>query len=793
MREHPVLRIEGLNEDAALVLPPSRSARHLGQQLEGPFERSEIRVMQHPVGLQDPDQAHVLEIESLGDHLGPDQHLDVAGLERLDDPLVSRPGARRVEVHPRRLDLRKMVGDFFLDALRANALGLHLLASAPRAGPRFRLPVAAVVTVQVLEVFVVGQGHIAPRAFRNPAAGPALVDRSIAAPVLEQDHLASSFQRLSDGLEQGPAEVTLHPALLVGLAQVHQLHGWQRGSAEAFLQRHMPRPVLAHGPPGLERGRSRPQQHLGSMEVAEHRGRIASLVARGGILLLVAGVVLFVHDDEPEVAERQEHGAPRPHQQAPLALFLGHAAEGGGALPRRESAVVDLEPVTEEPTESDDQLGGQGDLRNEEEGVATGSQHVVDEVRVHLGLPGTGDPFKEDQPLLSHALPDGVEGRLLRRAQGRQGQPLLLAPAHPRILLEQEHHPLVHEPFEDLGIEVPLLHELGHRHSGSVPGVVEEGHHRPGLGGRPGIHVVQLLPQPGFVRGSALRKPHHGHHLSAGTVLHLLIGEDPARFDQTAQDGSRVLDTKQLAHLLEGHGTPEPQGLHDLEFPVVQVGVVAFLRIRSRLEFGLAGEPHPRWQGGEGHLSWRTAIVPRHPIPEPQRRLGEKRLGIQQAHESLSPVAGSLSVNGADDGGVEPLPTQRDNHPTAHADGPRMLRRNGIGQQPGEREGKDDVDILHEKRKYLSRVPCKTIGQPVNPGDTFPVLSPCITSTSAIPPPPFPPSTRTTRPTPWKTIREKRSSSISIPRTTLPAARTKPAACGTAWPTSRPPASRCWG
>ena len=97
------------------------------------------------------------------------------------------------------------------------------------------------------------------------------MDWSVAAPVLKQNHLASSFQRLSDGLEQGPAEVPLHPALFVGLAQIHQLDGRQRGSAEAFLQRHMHRPVLAHGPPGLERGSGRPQQHLGPMEVAKHR------------------------------------------------------------------------------------------------------------------------------------------------------------------------------------------------------------------------------------------------------------------------------------------------------------------------------------------------------------------------------------------------------------------------------------------------------------------------------------------------------------------------------------------
>ena len=85
-------------------------------------------------------------------------------------------------------------------------------------------------------------------------------------------------------------------------------------------------------------------------------------------------------------------------------------------------------------------------------------------------------------------------------------------------------------------------------------------------------------------------------------------------------------------------------------------------------------------------------------------------------------MARGLPVNGAHDGRVQPLPTQRDHHPAADANGPRMLRRNSIGQQTGEREGKDDVDVLHEKRKYLSRVPCKAIGQPVNPGDTFPVL-----------------------------------------------------------------------
>jgi len=62
------------------------------------------------------------------------------------------------------------------------------------------------------------------------------------------------------------------------------------------------------------------------------------VIARG-VVLLVGRVLLLVHDDEPEIPERQEHGGARAHHE--VQLPRGGRAPHVRALSGTERAVVE--------------------------------------------------------------------------------------------------------------------------------------------------------------------------------------------------------------------------------------------------------------------------------------------------------------------------------------------------------------------------------------------------------------------------------------------------------------------
>ena len=84
----------------------------------------------------------------------------------------------------------------------------------------------------------------------------------------------------------------------------------------------------------------------------------------GRALLLEAALVLLVDDDQPEVAGRGEHGAPRPDDDldlpgrhpppVPAPLGVGQVAVQDGHVP-----APPLEPV--------DRLRGEGDFGDEDD------------------------------------------------------------------------------------------------------------------------------------------------------------------------------------------------------------------------------------------------------------------------------------------------------------------------------------------------------------------------------------------------------------------------------------------
>ena len=356
-------------------------------------------------------------------------------------------------------------------------------------------------------------------------------------------------------------------------------------------------------PTGLRGGRGRSQHDAGPVQTAQHGRRVPGLISGSGILLLVARVVFLIHHDQAKVVERQEHRTARTDEQTTLAALLGHPAEGGGPLARSEPAVVHLQPVPEKPAQADDELGGQCDLRNEKQRVPPLGERVVNQVGVDFGLARSRDPLQA-RPVPCRPCPPGWPPlRGTAPDSGRRAADLPLPPPHPGVCLKANTTPLSTSRLKTCASRPRFFTSSATGTPDRFLGSSRSGHHRPRLGRRPCIHVVQLLSQPSFIRCRAFGDPHHGHHLSAGATAHFLVGQDPARFHQRPQHGCGVLDAEQFAHLLEGHGAPEPQGLHDLKFPVLQTGVVPFLRVGGRLQLGLTREAHSGRKGREGDLA----------------------------------------------------------------------------------------------------------------------------------------------------------------------------------------------
>src|SRR5690606_34509675 len=75
---------------------PTSPACDLGQQLERPLRAPEVRQVEHRVGLDDANRGHAGKVESLRDHLGADDDIDVAVLDALEHLRVPAGAAHGV-------------------------------------------------------------------------------------------------------------------------------------------------------------------------------------------------------------------------------------------------------------------------------------------------------------------------------------------------------------------------------------------------------------------------------------------------------------------------------------------------------------------------------------------------------------------------------------------------------------------------------------------------------------------------------------------------------------------------
>jgi hypothetical protein len=159
----------GLDQHFAGQRGAPAAAADLHQLREQPLRGAEIGGEQRGIGTDRTDQGQVRKIVALGQHLGADQDVGLAGMDGRQQrlPFLRRTG--RIAVDAQHTCLRKTLAQHGFEALGAAAEGQQIDIAAVRAGARNAGFEAAVVAAQAL----VGQvQHQVGRAARQREIQP---------------------------------------------------------------------------------------------------------------------------------------------------------------------------------------------------------------------------------------------------------------------------------------------------------------------------------------------------------------------------------------------------------------------------------------------------------------------------------------------------------------------------------------------------------------------------------------------------------------------------------------------
>jgi hypothetical protein len=255
--------------------------------------RPEVRAEEALVGGEHDDERDVGEVVAFRQHLRAEKDPCAPVADGRESLLQVVAPADHVAVDAHERCGREELSERCLDAFRAFADWGELVAAA-RAGERHRLLGAAVVAGEHRSSEVHREPCIAGMAWRDPAAAGAEHCRRVAAAVQEHEHLAARVEVSADRIDGRRRE----PISRRVDAKVDDDHARLAGSARALGQRYLDVTAGSRVVQRLER-RRRGAEHDGHARALRARDcEVAPGVAES-LLLLVRGVVLLVHDDEP--------------------------------------------------------------------------------------------------------------------------------------------------------------------------------------------------------------------------------------------------------------------------------------------------------------------------------------------------------------------------------------------------------------------------------------------------------------------------------------------------------------
>ena len=269
------------------------------------------------------------------------------------------------------------------------------------------------------------------------------------------------------------AQHDVRPLGGVFLPHVHDSHAGERTVQHAPWQRQQ---LILAGQGvvvAFHRRRGRAQHHQRVLAAGAHDRHVAAVVARG-FVLLVRGVVLLVHDHEPQPGQRREHGRARadhdvhfaPPDAVPLVV----------ALARRQPAVLDGDAVPEHVAQERRHRRRQRDLRDHQQHLTPRLADQLGDPEVDLGLAAAGHAVEQRHMKAGgNTIGQGADGcRLFRcqlallvarcRRRGGVGKGVALD-----LVVAPGHQAQGHQAGDDVArgaalTQLPLVEAAGRRH-----------------------------------------------------------------------------------------------------------------------------------------------------------------------------------------------------------------------------------------------------------------------------------------------------------------------------------------
>ncbi len=211
--------------------------------------------------------------------------------------LVGRTGARGVEIHALSVSFGKHAfgGGFYL--LRAVASVAQFGVGAIGTLIGHTILCSTIMAHKFVDALMEREAHVAAGAARRPATSATLEHGRIAAAILEEDGLPTAGQSMAHQFGESGREGRLHhfaPLEVLHIGHLNLGHQHVAVAVEHLDQGILP---LLRVVVGFAGGSGRAEQRFCPKHRSHHDGRVASMVARSRVLLLVARFVLFVDND----------------------------------------------------------------------------------------------------------------------------------------------------------------------------------------------------------------------------------------------------------------------------------------------------------------------------------------------------------------------------------------------------------------------------------------------------------------------------------------------------------------
>ena len=389
-----VLRIGGLNQHPAGLRAAPGTSGALREQLEDALGGAEVGQGQRGIGGNHPHQRHAGEVVPLGDHLRADQQIQLSPTEAVENPPILSGAMRYVAVQSADARGGEHLRQQVRQLLRPRPHVLQVLGPARTTEFRKGTPEAAVVAHQAPFSPMVGERNATVFALLTPPATATQHEPGVP-PAVDQDHhlrvaLQLSAELLPERLRNRFGRMRL-PELF---AHVENLDLGQRPALNPFVQLQQFIAALLSVPVGFQRRGGRTQQGDNSGPLGADNRQVTSVIARL-LLLLVARVVLLIHDHQSQVSvgNRRHHGRTRADHQPGLAA--PHPPPFRRPLPRPQGAVqhghLPGKPRRQKPLK----FGGQGDFRHQHQRPAAPLQHLGQGPQIDLRLAAARHPVQQ--------------------------------------------------------------------------------------------------------------------------------------------------------------------------------------------------------------------------------------------------------------------------------------------------------------------------------------------------------------------------------------------------------------